>query len=98
MKCGGLISRCFPQPSRKSGHERKKEEVFDCTRCITPKSIASFAGHIYALLSKKCRSGGKPLATLRSIRPGRDMNLQPPAPEAKDLPLDQLASYNVKVQ
>ena len=43
------------------------------------------------LLSKKCCSGGKPLATLCPIWPARDLNLRPPATETNPLPLDQLA-------
>ena len=43
------------------------------------------------LLSKKCRSGGKPLATLCSIWPALDLNLRPSAPETNALPLNQLA-------
>ena len=47
-----------------------------------------FAGPIFAslrlretqLLSKKCRSGGELLATLRPIWPVRDLNLKFPAP------------------
>ena len=43
-------------------------------------------------LSKKCRSDGEPVATLRSIWPARDLNLRPPAPETNALPLDQQAT------
>ena len=41
------------------------------------------------LRTKKCRSGGKPLATLYSIWPAWDLNLWPPAPETNALLLDQ---------
>ena len=44
------------------------------------------------LISKKCSSRGKPWARLRPIRPARDLNLRPPAPEANALPLNQLYS------
>ena len=43
------------------------------------------------LRSKKCRSGGEPLATLCLIRQVRDLNLWPLAPETIAFPLDQLA-------
>ena len=43
------------------------------------------------LLSKKCRSGGKLLATLCPIWPARDLNLRPPVLEANALLLCQLA-------
>ena len=33
------------------------------------------------LLSKKCRSGGEPLATLCPIRPARYLSLRPPSSE-----------------
>ena len=42
------------------------------------------------LLSKKCHSGGEPLATLCLILAAQDINLRPPAPEANVLPLDRL--------
>ena len=42
------------------------------------------------LLSKKCRSGEEPLATLCPIWPARDLNLRPPAPGTNALSLDQL--------
>ena len=52
------------------------------------KRVTSLRGPIsrhYAratqLLSKKCRIGGEPLATLCSILPARDLNLRPHAPE-----------------
>ena len=40
-------------------------------------------------LSKKCRSGDGPLATLYPISSARNLNVRPPAPEANPLPLDQ---------
>ena len=43
------------------------------------------------LLSKKCRSDGKALATLCPIWAARDLNHGPPAPETNAWPLDQLA-------
>ena len=45
--------------------------------------------------SKKCCSGGEPLATLFPILPARDLNLRPPAPEANALSFDQLAGYGI---
>ena len=45
------------------------------------------------LLWKKCLGGGKPLATLCSIRAVRDSNFRPPAPETNTLPLDSKFNY-----
>ena len=45
------------------------------------------------LLSKKYRSGGETLAALCPIRPARDLNLGPPAPETNAIPLNQLAGF-----
>ena len=42
------------------------------------------------LLSKNCRNGGDPLATLCPILPAQDLNLGPLASETNALPLDQL--------
>ena len=47
------------------------------------------------LLSKKCGSGGEPLATLSNLT-ARDLNLRPPAPETNALPLDKLAGPSPK--
>ena len=74
-------------------------QIFYYTHCITPKRVTSLRGpspchcaHATQLLLKKCRSGGETLATLLCpIWPTRDLNLRPPAPETKGLPLDQLA-------
>ena len=49
--------------------------------------------HLGQHRSKKCRSGGKLLATLRPIWPVRDLNLKLPASETNALPLDQLAVW-----
>ena len=49
------------------------------------------------LLSRKCRSGSEPSATLFPIWPVRDLNLGPPSPEANALPLDQLDGYRVDI-
>ena len=72
-------------------------QIFHYTRCNTPKRVTSLWGpsprhcaRATQLLSKKCRSGGEPLATLCPIWPARDLNLGPPAPETNALPLDQL--------
>ena len=77
-------------------------QIFHYTCCITPKPVLSWRGPslcYYAqatqLLSNKCCSGGKPLATLCSIWPARDLNLTPPAPETNALPLDQLVGTTV---
>ena len=65
------------------------------TRCNTLKLVTSRRGpylHHCAqatqLLSKKCHSGGEPLATLCLIWPARDLKFRPPAPEANVLLLD----------
>ena len=77
---------------------RVSNQIFHYTRWITPKRVTSWRGpsprhcaRATQLLSKKCRSGGEPLATLCPIWPARDLNLRPPAPETNALPLDQLA-------
>ena len=71
--------------------------LFHYTRCNTPKRVTSWRGpsprhcaRATQLLSKKCRSGGEPLATLCPILPARDLNLRPHDPETNALPLDQL--------
>ena len=77
-------------------------QIFDCTRCSTPKRVTSLRGpslrhcaRATQLLSKKCCSGVEPLATLCPIWPARDLNLWLPAPESNALPLDQLADKSV---
>ena len=50
---------------------------------------ASLRPRVEQLLSKKCRSGGEPFATLRSIWPARGLNLRPSTPETNALLLDQ---------
>ena len=71
-------------------------QIFHYTRWITPKRVTSWRGpsprhwsQATQLLSKKCRNGGEPLATLCPIWPARDLNLRLPAPETNALPLDQ---------
>ena len=80
----------------------KSNEIksFIYTRCSTPKRVTSLRGpsprhcaRATQLLSKKCCSGGEPLAALCLIWPARDLNLKPPAPETNALPLDQLAGF-----
>ena len=44
------------------------------------------------ILSKKCRNGGEPLATVCPISLAQDLNLEPPAPETNALPLNQQKS------
>ena len=72
-----------------------KNQIFHYTRCITPKRVTSLRGpsprycaRATLLLSKKCRSGGKPLATLCQILLARDLNPRPPGPRTNALPLD----------
>ena len=79
-------------------HQIKSNQIFHYTRCNTPKRVTSWWGpsprhcaRATQLLSKICRSGGEPLATLCPIWPARDLNLRPPAPETNVLPLDKLA-------
>ena len=52
----------------------KSNQIFHYTRCITPKRVTSLRGpslrhcaRATQPLSKKCRSGGEPLATLCPI-------------------------------
>ena len=83
----------------------KSNQIFHYTRWITPKRVTSLrdpsprhCDQATQLLSKKCRSGGEPLATLCLIWPARDVNLRPPAPETNALPLDQLAGWIASVK
>ena len=62
-----------------------------------PKPVMSWRGpctrhcaRATQLLSKKCRNGGEPLATLCTFWPVRGLNLRPPVPEKNVLPLDQM--------
>ena len=65
---------------------------FHYTRCISLRGPSPrHCARATQLLSKKYRSGIEPLATQCSIRPARDLNLGPPAPETNALPLDQMA-------
>ena len=74
-------------------------QIFHYTSCTTPKRVTSLHGpsprhcaRATLILSKKCRSGGEPLATLMCfISSARDSNVRPPAPETNASPLDQLA-------
>ena len=77
-----------------------KNQIFHYTRYTTPKHVTSLRGSFphhcvraIQLLSKKCCSGGEPLATLSPIWLVRDLNLRPPAPETNALPLDQQAVF-----
>ena len=79
---------------------RKSNQILHYTHCNTPKRITSWRGpsprhcaRATQLLSKKCHSGGEPLATLCPTWTAQDLNLRPPAPETNALPLDQLASH-----
>ena len=51
-----------------------QNEIFHYTRCVTPKRVTSLQGpsprhcaRATQLLSKKCCSGGEPLATLSDL-------------------------------
>ena len=62
-------------------------KCFYNARCNTPKCVTSLRGpspsyctRTTQLFSKKCCSGGKPLAILCAIWLARDLNLRPPAP------------------
>ena len=71
--------------------------MFHYTRYTTPKRAMSSRGpspHHCARATQlllKCRSSGKQLAALCLIRPVRELNLRPPAPETNTLPLNQQA-------
>ena len=74
----------------------ESNQSFHCSSCITPKCVTSLRGRTprhcpraTQLLSKKCRRGDEPVATLSSIWPAWDLSLRPPAPETNALPLDQ---------
>ena len=47
------------------------------------------------LLSKKCCSGGEPVATLYPIWPAGDLKLGPATPETNALPLDHLLKFKM---
>ena len=71
-------------------------QIFNCTRCITPKRVTSLQGPsprhcvlVTQLLSKKCFSCGERLTTMCPTWPTRDLNHRPPAPKWT-LPLDRL--------
>ena len=77
-----------------------QNQIFHYTRCNTPERVTSWRGpsprhcaRATQLLSKKCRNGGEPLATLCPILPARDLNLRPPAPETNALPLDRQTKF-----
>ena len=71
--------------------------------CITPKRVTSWWGssprhcapQVTQILSKKCRSGGEPLATLCLITPALDLNLRPHVLETNALPLDHCYWKNI---
>ena len=76
------------------------KQIFHYFCWITPKHVTSLRDpslHCCAraaqLHSKKCRSGGEPLAKVCPIWLARDSNLSSPAPEVNALPLDQLAGH-----
>ena len=76
-------------------HGEKKCTKADEKRILCKSTLTSWRGpsprhcpRATQLLSKKCGSGGQPLATLCVIWPARDLNLGPPAPETNILPLD----------
>ena len=61
----------------------KSNKIFHHTRCITLKRVTSLRGpfsrhcaEATKIFLKKCRSDGRPLATVCPIRPVRDLNLR----------------------
>ena len=66
-------------------------QIFHYTRCITPMQVMSLQGpsrrHCAraALLLKKCRSRGEPLATLCLIWSTQNLSLRPATPEKNSL-------------
>ena len=93
-----IIDRSLSEPQMQKPH-KLSNQVFHYTCCNMLKRVMSWRGpsprhcaRATQLLSKKCRSGGKPLATLCPIWSARHLNLRPPAPETTALPCDQLAS------
>ena len=61
-----------------------REQIFDVT--FEPPIEKSCLRHCLRathLLSKKCRSGGEPLARLCPIRPAQELILKPPTSERK---------------
>ena len=73
-------------------HQRKVNQIFHCTRCITPKGVRVCEPHLCViepratqLLSKKCSSCGKPLAGLCPIWPVGDLKLRPLSPGTNSL-------------
>ena len=65
--------------------------------CQSVQRVGTAHLHIIAawatqLLSKKCRNGGEPLATVCPISLAQDLNLGPPAPEMNTLLLNQQKS------
>ena len=80
---------------------KSSNQMFHYTRCTTPKRVMSLNYPLprhclraTQLLSKKCRRGNEPLATLHPIRPARDLNLRLAALETNVLSHDQLAGSN----
>ena len=86
----GKIAPCYFAIWRQNS---QINQIFHYTRCNTLRRVTSWRGpfprhctRATQLLSKKCRSGGEPLATLCPIWPARDLNFRPPAPETNALP------------
>ena len=68
------IARSPELPAFVDGRDQNQNQLFHYTRWITPKRVRSWRGPsprhcawATQLLSKKCRSGGEPLATLCPI-------------------------------
>ena len=76
--------------------ETNLNQMFHYTRCITPKRVTSKA-HLHVIAPRQHSFFRRNVAVAASrwqycpIWPARDLNLRPPAPETKALPLDQLA-------
>ena len=80
-------------------HRNQIKSFIINTGCIPPERVTSLRGpstrHFVCataqLVSKKCRSGGEPLATLCPVWQTRGVNLRPPAPVTNAVTLDQMA-------
>ena len=79
-------------------NSQQSNQIFHYTCCITRKRVKFWRGPsprhcawATQLNTKKCCSGGEPLATLCPTWPVRDLNLRPSTPETPALPFNQLA-------
>ena len=81
-------------------------QIFHYSRCITPKPVWSLRGpsarywaratHTASMLLL-ARSSGKPLAILCPIWLTRELNLRPPAPKEKTLPLNRQSGIIITI-